>query len=92
MFNELKTSSDRISLLTGFGRVCHGIQDLTKIQCRIQESLTREKHRCGIGKENEIRNSDDRSSGCGISCEKGVGMWDQEPPFPGPLLICKHFS
>ena len=43
MLNELKSNSDRISLLTGFGRVCHGIQDLTKTQFRIQESLTREK-------------------------------------------------
>lgn len=43
MLNELKSNSDRISLLTGFGRVCHGIQALTKIQFRIQESLTREK-------------------------------------------------
>ena len=43
MLNELKTNSDRFSLLTGFERVCHGVQDLTKIQCRIQESLTGEK-------------------------------------------------
>ena len=57
-----------------------GIRDLATIKCGIRETLTgydiwllpgkqdspKFGHGCGIGKENDIRDNEDRSSGCEI--------------------------
>ena len=81
-------------LPAGSGSAFPGSRDLTKIQCRIRETLTgfnsypgsRIRQNlgigCGMGKVNDIQDRDDRRSGCGQKC--GIGT-----PFPDPLL--RHF-
>ena len=70
-----------------------GIRDLAKTQCGIRETLTgygiwllprkqdlpKFGHGFGIGKENDIRDSNDRSAGCGILVwEKEAGIRDPD--------------
>ena len=78
-----------------------GIRDVTKIQCEIRETLSGYEilmqlgnrdspkfvHACGIGKEKDIQNSDDGSSGCEIP-EKGSG--NAGPPSPDPVSNTKQ--
>lgn len=56
MLNELKSNSDRISLLTGFGRVCHGIQALTKTTVQNTGIINQGKSTdVGLGKKTKLR-------------------------------------
>ena len=71
-----------VLVLEGYSR------DLTKIRCGIRDlTATCEAgfpkvwaEGCGIGKEKYIRDSDDRSSGCGILVKKERETRDQRPP------------
>ena len=82
------------SILFRFWKGIPGIWDLSKIQRGIRETFTGYEiwlrtfkagfakiwSRNGIGKENDIRDSDDRSSGCGIPVRKERDCRIRAPP------------
>ena len=99
LWNVSWVQTFHIFTITRVWKGIRGIHDLTKIQCRIRETLTgygiwlipgiRDSPIYGhrfrirvIRKKNYIRDSDDRSSGCGFLVRKERECKrDQDPPF-----------